>query len=80
MRAFIKLIVAAACLTTAHLRASAQEKPRLLEIDGFMSKGVFTGLDPEQMNERLSPADIERLHFDGNGTAIEEILAPDGQV
>ena len=39
-----------------------------------MVKGVFTELDPNQMSRRLSLADIERLHFDGNATGIEEIL------
>ena len=54
--------------------AFAQDKPKLLAIDGFMFKGVFTELDPEQMKRRLSLAEIDRLHFDGKSTAIEEIL------
>ena len=55
-------------------RHPRQDKPRLLAIDGFMLKGASAELDPEQMKRRLSPADIERLHFDGSPTAIEEIL------
>jgi hypothetical protein len=74
MRSFISVIVATACVTAAPRLASAQEKPRLLEIAGFMSKGVFTELDPDQMNARLSAADIERLHFDGHSTEIDAVL------
>jgi hypothetical protein len=73
MRTVLYIVSTAAALTVAQT-VSAQDKPRLLAIDGFMSKGVFTGLDPELMKGRLSLADIERLHFDGKSTGIEEIL------
>jgi hypothetical protein len=73
MRTVLRLIAISTALTVAQT-ASAQDRPRLLSIDAFMSKGVFIGLDPEQMNLRLSLADIERLHFNGNSTNIDEIL------
>ena len=66
-------LVIAAWLTVAQI-GLGEGKPRLLAIDGFMSKGVFTGLDPEQMNRRFTLANIGTLHFDGNSTGIEEIL------
>ena len=74
MRTVHCFVAIAAWLTVAQQSAFAQDKPRLLAIDGFMSKGAFVGLDPEQINRRLSLADIERLHFDGNATGIEDIL------
>jgi hypothetical protein len=74
MQTVLRFVAIAACLTVEQQSASAQDKPRLLAIDGFMSKGVFTELDPEQMKRRLSRADIERLHLDGNSTGIDNIL------
>ena len=74
MRTLLSFFVAAAWITIVQTRVTPQEKPKLLAIDGFMFKGVFTELDPDQMKRRLSLAEIETLHFDGISTSIEEIL------
>ena len=74
MRTILRLLVAAACLTLGSRPTLAQEKPKLLSIDGFMKKGVFTELDTELMKRRLSLAEIETLRFDGKSTAIPDIL------
>ena len=74
MRSFLSFVVAALCLTSVPMPAAGQEKPKLLAIDGFMSKGVFTELDPEQMKRRLSLADIEKAHLDGKATGIHDVL------
>lgn len=50
MRTNLRFVVAAACLSLLARPAFGQDKPKLLEINGFMFKGVFTELDPEQMN------------------------------
>jgi hypothetical protein len=73
-RTFLQFVAIAACLTSAQRPAFAQEKPKLLEINGFMFKGVFTELDAEQMKRRLSLADLEKSHFNGKATEIEKIL------
>ncbi len=65
MRTILRFVVAAACLSLLARPAFGQDKPKLLEINGFMFKGVFTELDPEQMKRRLSLAEIEKLHLDG---------------
>ena len=65
MRTILCFVVAAACLTLLPKPAPGQDKPRLLSINGFMFKGVFSELDPEQARRRLSLADLENLHFDG---------------
>ena len=74
MRTIFCFVVAAACLTLLPKPAPAQDKPKLLSINGFMFKGVFTEFDPEQARRRLSLADIESLHFDGKSTNIDNIL------
>jgi hypothetical protein len=55
-------------------RASAQDRPKLLEINGFMVKGVFTELDSNLRNNRLSPAEIARSHLDGQSTDVTDVL------
>ncbi len=74
MRTILSFVVAATCLTLLPKSAPGQDKPKLQEISGFMFKGVFTELDPEQSRRRLSLADIEKLHFDGKSTGIDDIL------
>ena len=74
MRTISSIVMAAACLWLAPERATAQDKPRLLEIGGFMVKGALTELDPQECKRRLSLAELERLHLDGTSTAIDEIL------
>jgi hypothetical protein len=74
MRTILCFLVAAACFTFVPGPALGQDKPRLLSIDGFMIKGVFTELDPNQTKRTLSLAEVEKLHFDGKSTPIEEIL------
>ena len=75
MRTIAPFIAAAACLALLLGKpAAAQSKPRLQDLSGFMSKGVFTELDRELMKQRLSQAETETLHFDGKETNIEAIL------
>jgi hypothetical protein len=74
MRTILRFLMAAACLILLPGPALGQDKPKLLSIDGFMKKGVFTELDAEQMKRRLPLAEIEALHFDGKSTAILDIL------
>jgi hypothetical protein len=74
MRTILRFLVATACLGLVPRPAFGQDKPKLLEINGFMIKGVFTELDPDQTKRRLALAEIEKLHFDGRSTAIEDIL------
>jgi hypothetical protein len=74
MRTILCFVVAAACLTLLPKPAPGQDKPKLLSINGFMFKGVFTELDPEQARRRLSLADLEGLHFDGKSTDLSNIL------
>jgi hypothetical protein len=74
MRTILSFVAAATCLTLVPKPASGQDKPKLLAIGGFMVKGVFTELDPEQARRRLSLADIENLHLDGKSTDIHDIL------
>ena len=70
----LRFVMAAVCLSLVSRPAIGQDKPKLLAVDGFMFKGVFTELDTEQMKRRLSLAEIEKLHFDGKSTPIEAIL------
>jgi hypothetical protein len=74
MRTILRFVMAAACLSLVSTPAMGQDKPKLLAVDGFMFKGVFTELDTEQMKRRLPLAEIEKLHFDGKSTPIEAIL------
>ena len=75
MRTIAPFIAAAACLALLLGKpAAAQSKPRLQDLSGFMSKGVFTELDRELMKQRLSQAETETLHFDGKETNIQAIL------
>ncbi len=74
MRTFISFLVAAALLPSFPTAATGQEKPKLLAIDGFMFKGVFTELDAEQMKRRLSLDDLEKGHLDGKSTEIQDLL------
>jgi hypothetical protein len=74
MRTILCFVVAAACLTLLPKPAPGQDKPKLLSINGFMFKGVFSELDPEQARRRLSLADLENLHFDGKSTDLNNIL------
>jgi hypothetical protein len=52
----------------------AQDRLKLLEINGFMIKGVFTELDAELRNNRLSPAEIAKSHLDGHATDVSDVL------
>ena len=57
MRSTLRFVAAAACLCVAPAPAFAQDKPKLLAVDGFMFKGVFTELEPEQMKRRPAGRD-----------------------
>ena len=74
MRTCPSFVLVAACLIIAQTRALAQDKPKLQAIAGFMVKGVFTELDRELLNRRISLADLETSHFDGKSTDINDIL------
>jgi len=54
--------------------ALAQAGPKLLDINGFMVKGVFTELDSELVSHRLSLREIEESHLDGKSTGIKDVL------
>jgi len=54
--------------------AFAQPRPKLLDIDGFMAKGVFTELDPDLVKHRLSLREIEEGRLDGKSTDIKDVL------
>jgi hypothetical protein len=75
MRPFPFVIVLVASLILAARPAFAQNRPRLHDIDGFMTKGVFTELDPALMTHRLSLAEIEKAHLGGQPVDIQDILA-----
>ena len=45
-----------------------------LEINGFMSKGVFTELDSTVRKNRLPAAEIAKSHLDGQSTDINDVL------
>jgi hypothetical protein len=54
--------------------AFAQGRPKLLDIDGFMAKGVFTELDPELQKHHFSLREIEESHLDGHATDVLDVL------
>jgi hypothetical protein len=75
MRPYLFVIVLVASLILAANPAFAQNRPRLHDIAGFMTKGVFTELDPALMTHRLSLEELEKAHFNGQPVDIEDILA-----
>jgi hypothetical protein len=75
MRPFLFVIVLVASVILAASPAFAQSRPRLHDIDGFMTKGVFTELDPALMTHRLSLEELEKAHFSGQPVDIQDILA-----
>jgi hypothetical protein len=75
MRPFLFVIVLVASVILAASPAFAQNRPRLHDIDGFMTKGVFTELDPALMTRRLSLEELEKAHFSGQPVDIQDILA-----
>jgi hypothetical protein len=54
--------------------AMAQQHPKLLDIDSFMAKGVFTELDRNLLDRQLSLREIEESHLDGKRTDISDVL------
>jgi hypothetical protein len=75
MRPFLFVIALVASLILAASPAFAQNRPRLHDIDGFMTKGVFTELDRALMTHRLSLEEIEKAHLGGQPVDIQDILA-----
>ena len=75
MRPALYVIALVLSATLAANTVFAQNRPRLHDIDGFMTKGVFTELDPELMTHRLSLDEIQKAHFNGQPVNISEILA-----
>ena len=56
MRTMLCYVVAAACLTLLPKPAPGQDKPKLLSINGFMFKGVFS-----ELRARASQAELPWL-------------------
>ena len=75
MRPFLCVILFVASLLLATGPTCAQNGPRLHDIDGFMTKGVFTELDPTIMTHRLSLEEIEKAHLGGQPVDIQDVLA-----
>ena len=71
-RLFVVIVVVAISATD---RGFSQTGARLHEIDGFIAKGVFSGLDPELMKHRLSLAEIEKARLNGVPVSLDDILA-----
>jgi hypothetical protein len=74
VRALAHLLVFVTCLVIAARAGFAQQGPRLLEINGFMAKGVFNELDPEKAKHRLSLQEIVTAHLDGKSTDVKDAL------
>ncbi len=74
MRLFFRSLLLLVSSAATALPGYAQEKPKLLEIDGFMAKGAFTELDPERAKHRLSLEEIVTDHLNGEVTDITDIL------
>lgn len=64
----------AAWLAVASGEGWAQQKPALHEMNGFMTKGVFTELDRDQAQHRLTLQEIEAAGLDGRATPIGNLL------
>lgn len=62
-------------LISSTSRGFAQTGAKLHEIDGFITKGVVTALDPEMMKHRLTLREIEAARLNGEPTDIGDILA-----
>ncbi|HEX3450331.1 MAG TPA: hypothetical protein VHS97_18905 [Isosphaeraceae bacterium] len=75
MRPILFAVVLVASLVLAASPSFAQNRPRLHDIDGFMTKGVFTELDSALMTHRLSLEEIEKAHFNGQPVDLQDILA-----
>jgi hypothetical protein len=74
VRFFASFLVVVASLLLIQGKGWAQNGPKLLEINGFMIKGVFTELDSELRKNRLPPVEIARSHLDGKSTDINDVL------
>ena len=74
VRCFFSFLMLVVYLIVTEGPAYAQQKPRLLDINGFMVKGVFTELDPELVKHRLSLQEIVTGHLDGKSTDITHVL------
>jgi hypothetical protein len=72
LRVYVMTVVASMVLAASP--AFAQNRPRLHDIDGFMTKGVFTELDPAILRHRLSLEEIDKAHLSGQLVDIREIL------
>jgi hypothetical protein len=74
VRSDLGVIVCAVAFAGAVYPAFAQQGPKLLDIDSFMVKGVFTELDRDLVNHRLSLREIEESRLDGKSTDIKDVL------
>jgi hypothetical protein len=74
VRARPRFLVLVSCLALIARPGLAQQGPRLLEINGFMARGVFNELDPERAKHRLSLREIVAEHLDGKSTEVEDAL------
>ncbi len=53
----------------------AADEPALHRLDGFMTKGVFTALDPELTKHRFSQQEIEKAGLDGKPKPIADVVS-----
>jgi hypothetical protein len=74
VRFSVSFLALVASLLLVQGRGWAQDGPKLLEINGFMIKGVFTELDSELRKNRLPLAEIARSHLDSTATEITDVL------
>jgi hypothetical protein len=74
VRGFSHCLMFAVCLMILARAGFAQERPRLLDINGFMAKGAFKQLDSEKARHRLSLQEIVSAHLDGRSTDVEDAL------
>ena len=74
MYSVLRVVPFATALALMAEPAFARQGPKLLDIDGFIAKGVFTELDAELVKHRLSLREIEDSHFDGKTTDINDVL------
>lgn len=63
-----------AWLAAATGEGSAQEKPALHEMGSFLTKGVFSELDPDRARHRLTLQEVEAAGLDGRPTPIGDLL------
>jgi hypothetical protein len=74
MRYIKRLVMFIAVVVSTATAAQAQDGPKLHELNGFMAKGGKAALVPELLKQRLSLAEIEKSHLNGEATDVKDIL------